>query len=65
MRISKRSLSVGTLTVALAVTLAACGGGSESASGGGAYDKDATVNIGSLYEPQNLDNTGGGGQGVT
>ena len=26
---------------------------------------DATINIGSLYEPQNLDNTGGGGQGVT
>ncbi len=26
---------------------------------------DATINIGSLYEPQNLDNTAGGGQGVT
>ncbi len=26
---------------------------------------DATIQIGSLYEPQNLDNTAGGGQGVT
>ena len=56
-----------SLTVALAVTLAACGGsGDNSSSGGsGSYDKNATVNIGSLYEPQNLDNTAGGGQGVT
>lgn len=27
-------------------------------------DPDATVNIGSLYEPQNLDNTAGAGQGI-
>ncbi len=27
--------------------------------------QDATIQIGSLYEPQNLDNTAGGGQGVT
>lgn len=65
MRFPKRPLSAGVLTVALAVTLAACGGGSNSTSGSGAYDKNATVNIGSLYEPQNLDNTAGGGQGVT
>ena len=26
---------------------------------------DATINVGSVYEPQNLDNTSGGGQGVT
>src|SRR6188472_2302962 len=26
---------------------------------------DATIQIGSLYEPQNLDNTAGGGQGIT
>ncbi len=25
---------------------------------------DATINIGSLYEPQNLDNTAGAGQGI-
>jgi peptide/nickel transport system substrate-binding protein len=30
-----------------------------------AADTDATIQIGSLYEPQNLDNTAGGGQGVT
>lgn len=28
------------------------------------FDTDATVNIGSLYEPQNLDNTAGAGQGI-
>jgi peptide/nickel transport system substrate-binding protein len=28
------------------------------------YDADATINIGSLYEPQNLDNTAGAGQGI-
>ena len=30
-----------------------------------AADSNTTINVGSLYEPQNLDNTGGGGQGVT
>nr|WP_296068008.1 ABC transporter substrate-binding protein [uncultured Actinoplanes sp.] len=43
--------------------LAACGGG-----GGGAKSADssaATIQVGSVYEPQNLDNTAGGGQGVT
>lgn len=29
------------------------------------YDPDATIRIGSLYEPQNLDNTAGAGQGIT
>lgn len=28
------------------------------------FDPEATVNIGSLYEPQNLDNTAGAGQGI-
>ncbi|HEY0918876.1 ABC transporter substrate-binding protein [Devosia sp.] len=28
------------------------------------FDPDATVRIGSLYEPQNLDNTAGAGQGI-
>ncbi|MCQ4213810.1 ABC transporter substrate-binding protein [Streptomyces longispororuber] len=66
MNFPKKPLSAGVLTVALAVTLAACGGGGGgSASGNGSYDKNATVGVGSLYEPQNLDNTGGGGQGVT
>ncbi|MGN9846855.1 ABC transporter substrate-binding protein [Nonomuraea sp. H19] len=54
------------VAAALALALAACGSGPAAApqnspSGGTA----ATIEIGSLYEPQNLDNTGGGGQGVT
>jgi peptide/nickel transport system substrate-binding protein len=64
MNLRKKPLSAGVLTLALAVTLAACGGAKGGAANG-AYDKNATVNIGSLYEPQNLDNTAGGGQGVT
>ncbi|NUJ86418.1 ABC transporter substrate-binding protein [Plantibacter sp. MCCC 1A11337] len=49
------------LSVAAAVALAGCaGGGGSSATG-----DDATIAVGSLYEPQNLSNTGGGGQGVT
>lgn len=67
MNIKKSSLYAGASISALALTLTACNGGSGAShdSAGGAYDKNATVNIGSLYEPQNLDNTGGGGQGVT
>jgi len=34
-------------------------------SGAHAADPTTVINVGSLYEPQNLDNTGGGGQGVT
>ncbi|MFJ5219842.1 ABC transporter substrate-binding protein [Streptomyces sp. NPDC088354] len=67
MNLKKTSL-YGTATAAtLALTLTACGGSGSGSGGsaGGAYDKDATVNIGSVYEPQNLDNTAGGGQGVT
>ncbi|WP_327174208.1 ABC transporter substrate-binding protein [Streptomyces sp. NBC_01335] len=64
---TKKNVLFSTATVAaLAVALTACGGnGGTSASGGGTWNKDAVVNIGSLYEPQNLDNTAGGGQGVT
>ena len=28
------------------------------------FDPNATIHIGSLYEPQNLDNTAGAGQGI-
>ncbi|MFE2186376.1 ABC transporter substrate-binding protein [Streptomyces sp. NPDC059455] len=64
MNIKKTSLYSGAALLGL--TLTACGGGAGgSGAAGGAYDKNATVNIGSLYEPQNLDNTAGGGQGVT
>nr|WP_228507196.1 ABC transporter substrate-binding protein [Plantibacter sp. VKM Ac-2880] len=41
--------------------MAGCAGGSSSSATGA----DATIAVGSLYEPQNLSNTGGGGQGVT
>lgn len=65
MSTKKTSLYAIAGVAALAVTLSACGGGSGSSASGGTYDKNATVNIGSVYEPQNLDNTAGGGQGVT
>ncbi|MFB7914471.1 ABC transporter substrate-binding protein [Streptomyces sp. NPDC056061] len=65
MSIKKTSLYGGATAAALALTLTACGGGSGSGASAGGSGKDATVNIGSLYEPQNLDNTAGGGQGVT
>ncbi|MBW8699757.1 Glutathione-binding protein GsiB [Streptomyces sp. MBT84] len=66
MSLKKTSL-YGTATAAtLVLTVTACGGsGAGGSAGSGAYDKNATVSIGSLYEPQNLDNTAGGGQGVT
>ncbi|MFE0427285.1 ABC transporter substrate-binding protein [Streptomyces sp. NPDC058953] len=58
--------AVTAAAVVLALTLTACGGDPVGGSAGtGKHDPDATVTIGSLYEPQNLDNTAGGGQGVT
>ncbi|WP_322986255.1 ABC transporter substrate-binding protein [Streptomyces sp. S584] len=63
---TKKNISYAVASAAaLAVTLTACGGSGGSGASGGTWDKDAVVNIGSLYEPQNLDNTAGGGQGVT
>lgn len=56
----KRSLGVIALSVAAALAFSGCASGSTTASGGA----DATIEIGSLYEPQNLSNVGGGGQGV-
>ena len=58
----KYGKKIGWFGVALALTLAlaACSSPTKSASS----SSDATINIGSLYEPQNLDNTAGGGQGV-
>lgn len=56
----KALAAAAALTVsALALTGCAQGGG---ANAGGA---DATIRIGSLYEPVNLSNVAGGGQGVT
>ncbi len=61
-----RPLAILTLALAAVTALAGCSGGSPApASSSGSYDKDATINVGSIYEPQNLDNTAGGGQGVT
>ncbi|MFG1707788.1 ABC transporter substrate-binding protein [Nonomuraea sp. M3C6] len=56
------------VVAALALALAACGSGPGDAPAGGSSatpDAGATIEIGSLYEPQNLDNTAGGGQGIT
>ena len=55
---------VALLASALAIAIVASGGLAITAS---AQDSssDATIYVGSLYEPQNLDNTAGGGQGVT
>ncbi|WP_235493420.1 ABC transporter substrate-binding protein [Leifsonia sp. Leaf336] len=47
--------------IAAALTLAGCSGATSSSSAG----TDASIAVGSLYEPVNLDNTAGGGQGVT
>lgn len=60
--VGKHGKKIGWLGVAmaLALTLAACSSATKTTTA----SSDATINIGSLYEPQNLDNTGGGGQGV-
>ncbi|GAA5034552.1 ABC transporter substrate-binding protein [Microbacterium fluvii] len=58
----KRSLIVVSSAIAAALVLAGC---SSSGTDTAADPADATVYIGSLYEPQNLSNTQGGGQGVT
>jgi peptide/nickel transport system substrate-binding protein len=60
----KRSLVAASAAVAAALVLAGCASGSGSSDAGDAGE-DTTINIGSLYEPQNLSNTQGGGQGVT
>ncbi|MBA8817619.1 peptide/nickel transport system substrate-binding protein [Microbacterium halimionae] len=57
----KRSLAAVSAIVVATLALAGCSSGGETA----ANADDATIYIGSLYEPQNLSNTQGGGQGVT
>lgn len=59
----KRVLAAIT-ALGLAGVLAACGGGDKDAASP-ANSAAAVVQVGSVYEPQNLDNTAGGGQGVT
>ncbi|MEV4619523.1 ABC transporter substrate-binding protein [Asanoa sp. NPDC049573] len=62
----KQRIALLGAALATAVALAACGSGGGSTAGApAAADANAVVQVGSLYEPQNLDNTGGGGQGVT
>jgi len=53
------TLAAGTLAAAVAIS------GLSVAVAAQDSNPDATIEIGSLYEPQNLDNTAGGGQGVT
>lgn len=58
-----RTLAAVTSLLASLALVAGCGAsGGDDATGGGA---DATIHVGSLYEPQNLSNVDGGGQGVT
>jgi peptide/nickel transport system substrate-binding protein len=59
--VKKRHLALIAAALSVALTMTGCAG----SSGSSATGTDATINIGSLYEPQNLSNTGGGGQGVT
>ncbi|GLY02849.1 MULTISPECIES: ABC transporter substrate-binding protein [Actinoplanes] len=59
----RRTLIRALAAVTALGTLAACGDSSDSAAS--TSGADAIIQIGSLYEPQNLDNTAGGGQGVT
>ncbi len=64
---SMRKPALVLLASALATAVVISGGPSLTASPtvGADAASDATVYIGSLYEPQNLDNTAGGGQGIT
>jgi peptide/nickel transport system substrate-binding protein len=59
----KRSTGAIALSVAAALALSGCAAGGTTDSG--ADSADAVIEIGSLYEPQNLSNVDGGGQGVT
>ena len=54
-----KPLALTAATIAAAMALAACSGGAASNSASDA------IEIGSLYEPVNLSNIAGGGQGVT
>lgn len=53
--VSRRNLLVAALLASVAVSPAVFAQD---------FDADATIRIGSLYEPQNLDNTAGAGQGI-
>ncbi len=57
----KKNVSRKVFAAAIALGFAA----SLVPAGAQASAPTTVINVGSLYEPQNLDNTGGGGQGVT
>lgn len=61
----KRSTGAIALSVAAALALSGCAAGGNAGTGTADSAADAVIEIGSLYEPQNLSNVGGGGQGVT
>ncbi|PFG40484.1 peptide/nickel transport system substrate-binding protein [Georgenia soli] len=65
MRTNRRTLPAVAALLATMALVVGCGsgGGGDDATGGGA--SDAEIHVGSLYEPQNLSNVDGGGQGVT
>ena len=54
-----------TLLASMLATAVALSGGLSLVAAAADDSSEATITIGSLYEPQNLDNTAGGGQGVT
>ena len=56
----KKPIAFVALSLAATLSLAGCATAESSGS-----SSDAAIEIGSLYEPQNLSNYGGGGQGVT
>jgi peptide/nickel transport system substrate-binding protein len=60
--VKPRTTALIGVAAAIALALSACSSPSTTAS---TNSSDATISIGSVYEPQNLDNTAGGGQGVT
>ncbi len=53
-----RKLTTALAALALVGTLAACGNDADSAA---TSPDQAIIQVGSVYEPQNLDNTAGGG----
>jgi peptide/nickel transport system substrate-binding protein len=69
----RRSSAAVALVVVTGLALAACASSGSSGApptgpgttAAAAANPGATINIGSLYEPTNLSNVGGGGQGVT
>ena len=57
LRVYERA-AIAALVSVSALTLAPAAGQAQD------FDSEAVITIGSLYEPQNLDNTGGAGQGI-